>query len=149
MWPTIVSDEASPRKDVPINIDDSWTFSNFNRYTAIRNHKYKYMYGFTTSSTGWVGQSGRSSLETRPSYPPETVLNSAAGVAIASVTVSDDVALTSQKIRKLRKEAKVRCNITKEEQVRNLEKSRKRCLISDFVNAIREFATKRGSHLNK
>lgn len=88
----------------------------------------------------WIGDSGRSIIEKRPPYDPDRVLQSKAGIAIASVqstgsrskrndwtkTVqfpienSKETTLTSQKILKLRREAEVCCNVTEEEKVRDL-----------------------------
>ncbi|XP_014470868.1 PREDICTED: arylsulfatase B-like [Dinoponera quadriceps] len=108
MWPTIVSDEHNPREEVLINIDKT--------YQAIRNRKYKYVHGQTKESSKWLGDNGRSPTETRPLYPPETVLHSKAGAAIASVT-KNTAELNSQKILQLRQQAEIHCNVTEKEQV--------------------------------
>ncbi|XP_014470860.1 PREDICTED: arylsulfatase B-like [Dinoponera quadriceps] len=108
MWPTIVSDETNPREEVLINIDKT--------YQAIRNRKYKYVHVQTKESFKWTGDSGRSPTEKRSPYPPETVLHSKAGVAIASVT-NNTAELNSQKILQLRQQAEVHCNVMEKEKV--------------------------------
>ncbi|XP_014470861.1 PREDICTED: arylsulfatase B-like [Dinoponera quadriceps] len=110
MWPTIVSDETSPRKEILINIDEN--------YEAIRNSRYKYVRRQSLKYSDWIGDSGKNPTEKQPLYPPEAVLRSKAGIAIASMTAGDNITeLDSQKILKLRQQAEVHCNVTEEEKV--------------------------------
>lgn len=120
MWPTIAFGKTSPREEVVINID------SICKYEAIRLGKYKYVRGQTKSSSEWLGDSGKNLSEKQPPYPLEAILYSKAGAAIAAVTACDNNAtLTSQKIRELRQQAEIHCNVTEAEKVGDLERPEK------------------------
>lgn len=126
MWPMITYDKGNPRSKMVINIDNKWTISNQNRYSAIRIGDYKLVQGSTEANTEWIGDSGRNSTEEQPPYKSDNVLNSTVGIAIASLTTNK---LTSEEILDLRQQAEVRCNVTEAEKVGDLEKSGKRFLL--------------------
>lgn len=114
MWPAIVFNKISPRKEILINIDPYVNASD--KSVAIRVNNYKYVAGMFRGSAEWLGDSGRNSNKL---YEPEKVLQSKAGVAIASLYKTT---LTRSKILKLRKKAEVRCNIKEKNKVGGLEK---------------------------
>lgn len=112
MWPAIASCETGLREEVLINIDED-------NYEAIRRTKYKYIRSRSVSDSGWVGDNGKSPSEKRPPYPPETVLRSEAGVAIATVMAHHNISLNSQEILNLRRQTEIHCNITDTKVDRN------------------------------
>ncbi|XP_028050457.1 uncharacterized protein LOC105832676 [Monomorium pharaonis] len=125
IWPTLESDKLNLRQEVLINIDD------INGYSAIRRGNFKYVNGETPLRFTWIGDSGKSPDENRPSYDPEKVLYSKAGIAFAEtikqiskqkvnqlqVDITRESILTSNKILQLRQQAEVHCNVTEQEKI--------------------------------
>ncbi|XP_011868329.1 PREDICTED: uncharacterized protein LOC105562248, partial [Vollenhovia emeryi] len=125
MWPALVSERFSLRQEVLINIDD------IAGYSAIRRGNFKYVDGETQLRSNWIGDSGKSPNENRPSYDPEKVLHSKAGIAIAQITNAriserkrrnvierlEENILTSHKILQLRHQAEIHCNVTEQEKI--------------------------------
>lgn len=127
MWQILVTSGISLRHKIIINIDD------ISNYEAIRCDSFKYVKGETEARFAWVGDSGETYQ--RQLYNPEKVLHSKAGIAItqatkwtlerrkkadkSNVTIENSVknVLTPKKIFRLRKQAKVHCNVTEQQKV--------------------------------
>lgn len=138
MWPSLVNGRRSPRSEVLINIDD------IDNYSAIRRGDYKYVIGHTDSGDEWYGDSaGLGVEEPRIAFPEvssDAVLKSKAGVAISGAITSEQVTtlrqrregrwqsgddekldnklLTAEDIARLRADSILRCDVSKQQEVR-------------------------------
>ena len=136
LWSTIVSEKNNPRSEVLINIDE------IENYAAIRRGDFKYVIGSVKNGEFWYGETGRPEQEEiegiSPEYKPQEILMSRAGIAISGVITSEQVKdirafrkskisgwkprvqmLTSHNILKLRRDAELKCNVKKEDEVCN------------------------------
>ena len=134
LWSTLVSEKNNPRSEVLINIDE------IDNYAAIRRGDFKYIIGSTKSGEFWYGETGRPDQQNvegiSQEYRPQEALMSKAGIAISGVITAQQVKeirasresktpdwkpkvkmLTSEDILKLRKDAELKCNIKKEDEV--------------------------------
>ncbi|XP_026467511.1 arylsulfatase B-like [Ctenocephalides felis] len=96
LWQALSEDEASPRTQILLNIDDVY------RQAAVIDGKYKLLKGntFLNQWGNWYGPAGRNE-----SYNIQRVLNSKSGKALAKLGNTP----TEEKIKELRNEADVKC----------------------------------------
>ncbi|XP_043483335.1 arylsulfatase B-like isoform X2 [Leptopilina heterotoma] len=135
LWSTLVTEKNNPRSEILINIDE------IANYAAIRRGDFKYVIGSTKNGELWYGETGREEEQQiegcLPTYNPQEILMSKAGVAISGAITSKQIQqmrivrenesspslkskiqiLLQSEIIKLRNDAEVICNVKKEDEV--------------------------------